>query len=57
MPRSTKDNGTRHGWSPDMGIRYKELTCTSQRLHCQKGGGKKLVAQTRAANAAARGGK
>ncbi len=57
MPRSHKDNGTRHGWSPDLGIRYKELTTGSQRLHCPRGGGKKIVAQTRAANMAAHGGK
>lgn len=53
MPRSHKDNGGRHGWSPDLGIRYKELTTTSQRLHCPRGGGKKIVAQTAAARQSA----
>ena len=54
MPRTNKDDGTRHGYSTDLRPGAKELTTSSQRMHTVKGGGKKHVAATAAAKAAGR---
>lgn len=54
MPRTNKDNGSRHGYSPDLMPQYKEVLTGSKHMLHIKGGGKKFVAATAAAKAAGR---